>query len=383
MPALPPDATRFTTAVNRLRVRWLAAAVVSALALLLAYRPAQTWWPAPYPLRWLALTALSLAYFLYILWANLSHNRRTPESDLLPALGWGNALTLLRALLMSGVVGLLIAPRPAGIHAWLPGLLYLAASLPDYIDGAIARLTQHATRLGEILDLTVDSVGVFTATFLAFQYGVIPWWYLPIGLARYWFVAGIWWRERRGKPVYDMPFSHRRRAFAALKMGFMFVMLFPLFGPPGTHLAAAAFGLPFAAAFLWDWWLVAGVVKPETGIPFAPLKGLALQWGPVPLRGFAALLVIPQITAHLTHPDLHWLALAEIGATAFLALGLLPRVTAIAAILLLGINQNLAPLTLAQSALAFVYIWQIFLGGGRGSLWPVEDWLVLNRIGER
>jgi CDP-diacylglycerol--glycerol-3-phosphate 3-phosphatidyltransferase len=366
-----------------LRIQWTLAAAGSAAALLSAAPLAAHWWGLPqYPARWISLTALSLGYFLLILWVNLPKNHRAGESAPLAGLGWGNALTILRAVLLSGVVGFLLSPRPQGVYAWLPGALYTLSSLPDYLDGYIARRTNHATRLGEILDMNVDSVGVFAAVFLAFQYGVMPWWYLPIGLARYWFVAGIWWRERRGKPVYEMPFSHRRRGFAALKMGFMFVMLLPLFEPPGTHWAAAAFGAPFAAAFLWDWGLVAGRVKPDTGARFASLKMFLLQWSPVVLR-VSTLLGLPQITVHLASPDLRWLAYAEIAVTALLLLGVVPRVTAIAAIILLGINQSLAPLTVPQVVLVFAYIWQIFLGGGRLTLWTPEEWLVVNRMGDQ
>ena len=244
----------------------LSAAVLAALS-----RPAGGWWREDGSLRWLAVSLSALAYFAAVLWRSLGANHRPAEEALLPGLGPANGLTMLRAVLMSAVAGFLFSPIPVGAFAWLPGALYTLASLPDFIDGIVARLTDSVTELGGILDMTVDSVGVLVATSLAVQYGSVPWWYLPIGLARYLFVFGLRLRERAGLPVHELPFSHRRRGFAALKMGFMFVMLFPLFGPPGTHLAAASFALPFAAGFLWDWALASGRPAAASGHRFRPL----------------------------------------------------------------------------------------------------------------
>lgn len=363
--------------------QWALFMIAGLAALLGGFSWAQTWWLAGTPaLRWLALSLAAQLYFSVVLWRSLSENHRPGEDHLLPTLGLANGLTLLRAILMAGVVGFLAAPRPDGAAAWLPGALYTMASLPDYIDGIVARKTNHVTRLGEILDMNVDSVGVFTATTLAFLYGVIPWWYLPIGLARYLFVAGIWIRQRMSLPVFELPFSYRRRGFAALKMGFMFVMLFPLFGPPGTYIGAAAFGVPFLAGFLWDWALVAGWIQPEAGDRFGYWKQRILDYLPLLLRALALILAIPAIRAHAADPELQVLALAEAGATVFLAAGIAPRTTAIIAVCLVGVNQNIAPLEPAQNILIVVYIALIFLGGGRWSLWPVEEPLVTSRFGD-
>lgn len=333
----------------------------------------------PFSPRWAFQAAAGFLYFCIVLWRSLPENHRHGEAQLFPTIGLANSVTLLRALLMSAVVGFLGMPRPDGAAAWVPGVLYTLASLPDYVDGIIARKTHQVTRLGEVLDMTVDSVGVFTATFLSVQYGVIPWWYLPIGLARYLFVMGLWLRERSGRPVFPLPFSYRRRGFAALKMGFMFVMLFPLFGPPGTHTAAAAFGIPFAAAFLYDWGLATGWTPPRIPPRLTAFLRASVPWL---LRALAVLLALPLILKHLEAPDLRLLAYAEIGASLLLALGIAPRAAAILAVCLVGVNQNLAPLAPFQHLLAAVYIGMIFLGSGRFSVFPVEDRLIFHRIGD-
>ncbi len=371
-----------TDAYKALVRQWLVFLVLGAGLLFVFRTQAGGWWTGPYGDRWLMLALLGHVYFSVVLFRNLKTNHRAGETALLPDLGWANWLTLLRATLMATVVGFLFSPMPVGSAAWLPGLLYTAASVPDFIDGIVARKTNHVTALGEILDMNVDSVGVFTATFLAFQYGVIPWWYLPVGLARYIFVAGIRIREKQGKPVKELPFSHRRRAFAALKMGFMFVMLFPLFTPPGTFVAAAAFGLPFIGGFIWDWLQVIGSVTPAKRIEIkARLSGL-LSIVPLILRGICVVFALPYIGTHLADPALLGLGAAEMAVTILIAFGIAPRASAIAAVCLVGVNQNLAPLQIDQYLLAVAYIETIFLGTGILSLWPIENKLIYYRFGD-
>ncbi|NUM49084.1 MAG: CDP-alcohol phosphatidyltransferase family protein [Anaerolineales bacterium] len=382
-------ASNLRSPLRLLRIRWGLFAVFVLVCLGAGYRLAQSIWYQPVvPFRWALFSALAYAYLLIGLWRNLPQNHRPDETEILPTFGWGNTLSLVRGVLMMALVGFLFQPRPgAGSlndwRAWVPGLLYTLAALPDYVDGYFARITNHVTRLGEWLDMTLDSVGVLAASFLAVQYGTIPWWYLPIGLARYLFLAGIWFRTRRGLPVYEMPYSVRRRGFAALKMGFIFVILLPPFLPPGTHLAAAVFGIPFAVGFLWDWGYVSGMISADAGNRFPNLKHFVLRWLPLVPRGVALTLIVPALTRHLQIPHLQWLASLELAATILLALGIWPRTVAIGAVILVGVNQVLAPLTIDQLMLIVAYISIIFLGTGAYSLWPFEERLIYHRPGDR
>lgn len=387
--SVPYSVAQIPSATVKLRIRWGIFAGSVLVCLLLGYQIAKSVWYQPVvPFRWAVLSALAYVYLLVGLWRNLDKNHRPGEIDLLPTFGWGNTLSLVRGVLMMALVGFLFQPRPgAGSlndwRSWVPGLLYTLAALPDYVDGYFARITNHVTKLGEWLDMTLDSVGVLAATFLAFQYGTIPWWYLPIGLARYLFLAGIWLRERRGLPVYEMPYSVRRRGFAALKMGFMFVILLPPFMAPGTHLGAAAFGIPFAAGFLWDWGYVSGLISPDAGNQYPRLKHFILRWLPLIPRGLAVALIGPSLLRHWQTPDLQWLAILEIIVTILLALGVWPRTVAIGAVILVGVNQVLTPLTIDQLTLIVAYISLIFLGTGAYSLWPFEERLIYHRIGDK
>jgi len=264
---------------------------------------------------------------------------------------------------------------------WALGL-FVFASVTDFLDGYFARRTNHVTRLGELLDMNIDSIGVFAATFLAVQYGVVPWWYLPIGLARYLFLAGIWLRVKSGKPVHELPFSVRRRGFAALKMGFMFVVLFPVFSPPATFVAAAAFGIPFAVGFLWDWLIVSGALSPEAGSRFTRVKVIFLQQIPVALRLAAVLLSVSLIEIFLRSPDSRVLAFLAGLSVLMTLMGVAGRISAILALVLLGTSQTLGPLDLMRTVLIPIYIALLFLGSGVLSLWPVEDRLIYHQLGK-
>ena len=157
----------------------------------------------------------------------LDENKREGETAtsagsvqaVLPTFGWGNRLTLFRGLAISMVAGFLFSPWPNGWLAWLPMLLYTTADIADYLDGYLARITNHATALGERLDMEYDGLGMLIVSLLAVWYGQLPWWYLILGFARYLFVFGLWVRARRGLPSYDLPPSVHRRVFAGLPDG--------------------------------------------------------------------------------------------------------------------------------------------------------------------
>ena len=168
---------------------------------------------------------------------------------LLPTLGYGNGLTLTRGLAICLLAGFLFSPRPPGLLAWVPALLYTLSSIIDYLDGYVARVTGHSTVLGEILDMEFDGLGMLVAITVAIQYGQLPWWYLILGLGRQLFIGGIWLRNRLHKPIYEMTPSENRRLIAGFQMGFMTVILWPIFSPPTTTLACVLFSIPLAGSF--------------------------------------------------------------------------------------------------------------------------------------
>jgi CDP-diacylglycerol--glycerol-3-phosphate 3-phosphatidyltransferase len=367
----------YQSALSSLRKRWLVFAVfcVAALAgsLLLVYsgwHSADPGTAALYTLRWGLVSAVLIVYVLQTLWSGLPANSRTGELLLLPDLGAGNLLTLLRGVFIAFLGGFLLLPVPQGWFAWAPAVLYTAAAAADYLDGYLARVTRHATRLGELLDMNFDGIGVFVGASLAIQYGKVPAWYLVIALARYIFLAGVWIRKRQGKPVFELPPSVSRRAFAGVQMGFLAALLWPVFTPPGTSVAALFFAFPFLAGFMRDWLFTTGVLSPVEARQ-AAWRLTLLRWAPVALRLgvlITSIMVIlprlPAIASWLSLPGSQaspgvagQIIMTVLGIAALLAvvLGAAGRASAILALGLLGIQQFYTGFTLGEVVLVALY----------------------------
>jgi CDP-diacylglycerol--glycerol-3-phosphate 3-phosphatidyltransferase len=373
--------------LQKLYAEWALFAAFSLSFLASGYVLISAAWQSDLALRWLFLPSLVTLYLLRVLWQNLDTNVREGEQVLLPDLGWGNRLTLLRGVLVAGMTGFLVLPRPEGWLIWVPGILYTLSDATDFFDGYVARRTDHATRLGKILDMSFDGLGVLVASLLVVLYGQAPAWYLLVGFARYLFLAGEWLRRRLGKPVYPIPPSLNRRVFAGLQMGFLAVALWPIFTPPGIHIAAALFGLPLLVGFGRDWLYASGVIKDR------PARSPGIQtrierWLPVGLRLLILALNLGFIASWLSGLQAVPVALVLLGllnflAVAMLVLGVLPRLASILALLALGFAQLFAPLSAGQIVLGISYTLILFIGSGALSLWTPEDYLYRHYAGER
>ena len=183
--------------LNGLRLRWGIFVALSAGFAILGYLVLRLAWTPENALRWLILASSVLVYQSAVLGRNLDKNHRAGEAALLPGLGPGNLMTLLRGFLVAGLVGFLFSPRPQGWLIWAPGILYSLADFADFLDGFLARRTNQATRLGEVLDISFDGLGVLAAALLAVQYGQVPIWYLSVAVARYVYLAGIGFLKSR------------------------------------------------------------------------------------------------------------------------------------------------------------------------------------------
>ncbi|HJW89852.1 MAG TPA: CDP-alcohol phosphatidyltransferase family protein [Anaerolineales bacterium] len=376
---------------------------------LLAAWPDHAW-------RWLGLAAAGGLWLSWLLWRSLSLNR-APDSDrLLPAIGPGTQLTLLRGLLLAALAGLLFSPRPPGWLAWLPGLYYTLAAIADLFDGYLARRSGQVTLLGERLDLSLDGVGVLVAALLVVQYGQAPAWYLLVGLVRYLFVAWIWLRQRWGMRVYELPSSATRRPFAGAQMGALAVLLWPVFTPPGTHLAAALFAMPFLIGFARDGlavsgWTVPGrgarkagstdgiqtsLVSPSTGPSW--LRTLT-HWLPLLLRLGVVLLLVARLSTQIAadpspaflesrqglalfSPAVATLLGFQLLGLVLIAFGAAGRLGALAVLFAAGFHQHLAGLDLVDLLLITGGTCLFFLGTGPLSLWKPEDRIIQKRLGE-
>lgn len=387
--------------LTRLRWRWLYVALLYALTLLLGYRfLAVAWAPEP-AIQWLSLATAMMVIQMGILWWALQHNHRMAESSLLPFLGYGNGMTLTRGLVACLLAGFLFAPYPPGALAWAPAVLYTLDRLIDYVDGYVARITWTETKLGAILDMEFDGLGIAIAILLAIHYGHLPVWYLVLAFSRQLFVAGMWWRQRQGQPVYDLPPSDYRRLVAGFQTGFITVTLWPALSAPALLLAAYLFALPLIYSFGRDWLVVSAVLDPASTayqMGRQTLKRVLGEWLPVGARVVATIITIfllwragPTLQpwlAHLTAQGASGLAtllplltvLWALAAGAVL-LGVVGRLAALALIGLAFLEIGVTGLHLVSGLLLVSAIIVLHLGSGRFALWQPEEWLIRVKLG--
>ncbi len=402
LPNIPSNANRI--ALRRLRWRWLVTALVYGAFLLGGYGLLQSLWSVPWANWWLGWAAATMIIELGVLWWILPTNHPPTSIHLLPTFGYGTNLTLTCGLLLFLLAGFLFAPRSAGWLAWLPALLYTLARLVDYVDGYVARITHHETKLGSILDMELDGFGVLIAILLGIQYGSLPLWYLPLALSRQLFIFGIWLRTRRGLPVYEMTPSANRRIVAGYQTGFLSVALWPSFVPPLSTLAAVIFALPLLFSFGRDWLVVSGALDPASTSyqrGRVMVKDLLEGWLPLAARvtgfGLAALLLLREVPdfptwrAHLqavgwSNSDL-WLWLLVIicvPAAIALLLGVMGRVVALPLLVMAWLDIAANGLAWSDNAWLFVAAAIVtHAGSGRWALWRPEEPILHSRPGVR
>jgi CDP-diacylglycerol--glycerol-3-phosphate 3-phosphatidyltransferase len=354
---------------------------------------------------WLPLSGIVLAYCLWVLRHNLPSNHGLTDRVLFPNLGPGNHLSLFRALVIGLLAGFLLLPIPPEPLVWIIALLYTAASIADGVDGYVARRTEQVTVLGQQLDIEFDGLGVAVVSLLAIHFGQLPWWFLSVGLARYLFIFGIWWRRRQGKPCYDLPPSVHRRIMAGMLMGMMTVVLWPIVPAEMATLGAVVFAIPILLGFTRDWLFTAGYLQTNNQVylrlqrtlyllmarGFPPLWRLLLAFSIVIILRSAQPWYRPQawlgllLSWHVPWPELlaSALSITAVAGTLMVLLGLIGRLGAI--ILLFPIGFDIATRGLLwTNGLALVCTLCIaLLGTGLASLWQPEEAFVAQRRGGR
>ncbi len=382
--------------LSSLRLNWVIYAAGSYLIIFLGATLLAGTQGLFYGLQWLLQTIAIMAVQLIFLWRALTLNHRPEERNLLPRFGPGNWLSLLRGTIIALLSGFLFQSRLTGSWVWLPAILYLISDLTDFLDGYLARASNTVTNLGKSLDMNNDALGVLVATLLAFQFGNVPWWYLPFGCARYLFLVGLYFHRRKGRPEYPLKPSNYRRLFAGIQMGFITVMLIPVLTPPSTTFAATIFLIPFMGMFILDYWQVTGQYSQfafwsnwngelfrEIFIGWIPLimRALAAAMLTIHILTFGGVLPPKLISVPLPNPGLF--LITNILFAVLIATGVMVRVTAIAALISIGIQMQWLEFSADFALLILALINILFKGGGKYALWNPEEWLIHNRPGQK
>ncbi len=381
-------------AKRSLQRTWMLLAVVTASLLLLGYVGLCAQWAPIYAARWLGLAAVVSIYELGVLFRRLPLNRRPGEQELLHKLGPGTLATFFRGLMLSGAAGFILLPRPPGILAWAPMILFTLGELLDYVDGYLARKTDHATRLGESLDLEFDSLGMLIGSGMAVWYRVLPWPCLIIGAASYLFRLGVWIRQWSSKPARELHASTSRRPIAGLMMGYLSVMLWPIVEPPATTFAGLFFLVPFLASFIRDWLVVSGAVDPhgERYVRWRMrARSVLLRWVPLPVRAMLVLTLIQQSIegsarlgeALILRESVWPLIMLEAFLGVMIGLGVAGRAAAFVLLFPVGLSIAFGGFNPSRALALGGALTILILGTGIFSLWQPEESLFSRRAGER
>lgn len=338
------------------------------------------WLPAA---QWQIQSGLIWLLVLYEIRRSLPLNHAA-DGALYSTLGLANRLTIMRGWLIACTGGFLFQHPPLELIALIPAILYALSAIMDRIDGYAARRTGQVSQMGIELDTVFDALGLAVAPMLAVWYGKIHWSYLLVSCAYYLFKLGIRHRQRLGLPVFDLRTRPSRRAIAGFQMGFIAVVLFPVFQPPVTLIAGYAFMLPVLAGFLIDWLIVSGRISNDTFINHRLLRDgedlISYVTQPLLRLVLAATIwaiLVRYIENHsLPAGDIPNAIYVMAACGVLILLGILGRLAALLLVLLLGWFYASNMVGLADYVVVTATIWILVLGTGGFSLYTWDqDWV--------
>lgn len=371
-------------ALTGLRRQWALIVLLYGVVLATGYWMMLQVWPAVDAIRWLALAAATMAVQMTVLRWALRFNHHPDGASLFPDLGIANGMTLTRGLLTCLMAGFLFGPAPQGWLAWAPAVLYMTERVIDFFDGFVARYTSRETKLGTILDMEFDGLGILIAVGLAIQVDHLPLWYLILGLGRQLFIFGIWVRQRLGWPVFDLPPSDHRRLIAGFQTGFISIILWPTWTPEAAMFAAWLFAVPLIFSFGRDWLVVSATIDAESASYQRVRRRAKLffeQWVPPLVRLLSGALVAWMIIqGEAIVGVLAWLAAIAAG---LLLLGVVGRAAALILAFVAAFSAAQVGLRLDNSLLLVCTVYILHLGSGRFALWTPEEYYLHAKLGAR
>lgn len=112
------------------------------------------------------------------------------------------------------------------------------------------------------MDREFDGLGTAVATLLAYQYGKVPVFYLPVAGLYYAFQIGLWLYQKKGWLVSSLKKSNYRKIIGGLNSVFLSIALWPVLAHPASFIAATTLMVFVMASFIRDW-LVVTVCKTQ------------------------------------------------------------------------------------------------------------------------
>ncbi len=100
-----------------------------------------------------------------------------------------NKLTVLRLFITAAFVACLTIPFPFALTAAL--ILFIAASVTDYLDGSIARKHNLITDFGKLMDPVADKILTAAAFICLISFELIPAWVVIVIIAREFLITGL------------------------------------------------------------------------------------------------------------------------------------------------------------------------------------------------
>ena len=101
-------------------------------------------------------------------------------------------ITLLRvAMIPAYLVTMYLSHGEAGMWMWISLVIFMIASLTDFVDGYIARKYKQVSDFGKFLDPLADKLLTIAAMSMYCEWGIFPAWALMIVLTREFAVSGL------------------------------------------------------------------------------------------------------------------------------------------------------------------------------------------------
>jgi CDP-diacylglycerol--glycerol-3-phosphate 3-phosphatidyltransferase len=162
-----------------------------------------------------------------------------------------NWITLSRSLSVPWILYLL--QEPTTEHRWLALIIFLLASLTDWVDGYLARRLDQITELGKFLDPLVDKILVLGTLLALIEIGMVPAWGVCLILVRELAIAG--WRINPNLTGQSTVMG--ANFWGKLKTVTQIMAISLLISPLGTPWSTLAIVLFWIAVFLT---LVSGLI---------------------------------------------------------------------------------------------------------------------------